>query len=100
MDPSGPAEYYNQAFVNENLQQAVPDDPPLYPDIEKQEPIAPHRPPPPAPRPVELQPTAPAINRNAKPIPAVSFLRINKFFIFVKLKVVRVLKILNPDRFR
>ena len=36
MDPSGPAEYYNQAFVNENLQQAVPDDPPLYPDIEKQ----------------------------------------------------------------
>ena len=84
MDPSGPAEYYNQAFVNENLQQAVPDDPPLYPDIEKQEPIAPHRPPPPAPSPIELQPTAPGINQNAQPVPAVSFLRINQEFYFCK----------------
>ena len=71
MDDSGSAEYHNQAF-DENLQKILPDDPPLYPNIEKQEPIAPHRPPPPAPRPVELQPSAPPTNRNAKPIPAVS----------------------------
>ena len=68
MDPSGPAEYYNQAFLNENLQKAVPDGPPLYPNIEKQEPIAPQRPPPPVSRPQELQPSAPVINRNAKPV--------------------------------
>ena len=79
MDPSGPTEYINQAFVNETLQQAVPDDPPpLYPDIEKQEPIVPqrvHRPPPPAPKPVELLPSAPPINRNAKLVPEVSYFR-------------------------
>ena len=75
MDDSGSAEYYNQSFVDENLQRAVPDDPPLYPDIDKQEPIAPHRPPPPAPRPVELQPSAPPINRNVKPVPAVSIFK-------------------------
>ena len=80
MDPSGPTEYYNQAFVNENLQQAVPDEPPLYPDIEKQEPVAPQRPPPPAPRPEELLPSAPAINRNAKPIPEVSYLKEIAYF--------------------